>query len=318
MTLPAVSLKTFFDAGGDDPAQARSQLATLCDNVNAIRTHLLTSTLTSGTSVLAAAGGLAVSGTDLLTSFGFVAKTANYTALAADRGKVINYTTAGFTLSLTAAATLGDGWWCIVVNSATSGNVTIDPNSSEIIDGATTILLLPGQSCIILCNGTLFRTIARPRQLTQDTEQTTSGSASYDFTGIPAGVKRITVMFDGITTNGTDEPQIQIGDSDGIETSGYVGVVSNGTTHVNITTGFDLDVNNAATHVIYGAIVLTLQDASNTWIATGWVGLGNTTAAVYHVAGRKTLSGTLDRVRLTTTGGTDAFDGGSVNIIYEF
>ena len=33
--------------------------------------------------------------------------------------------------------------------------------------------------------------------------------------------------------------------------------------------------------------------------------------------GSVTLSGALDRVVLTTVGGTDTFDAGSVNIIYE-
>jgi hypothetical protein len=163
MSLPAVSTKTNLDAASDDPAQARSELATLVDNVNALRTHLATSSLTSGTAVAAATGGLEVSGTDIRTAHTFAAKTGAYTALAADRGKVINFTTAGVTLSLTAAATLGDGWWCVVVNSAASGILTIDPNSSETIDGSTTIVLLPGQSCIVFCNGSLLRTVGRPR-----------------------------------------------------------------------------------------------------------------------------------------------------------
>jgi hypothetical protein len=55
---------------------------------------------------------------------------------------------------------------------------------------------------------------------------------------------------------------------------------------------------------------------SNTWIASGVTGFDDI-AATTMTGGRKTLSGTLDRVRLTTVNGTDTFDAGSVNIMYE-
>lgn len=68
--------------------------------------------------------------------------------------------TAVFTQTLTAAATLGDGWYCHYRNDS-SGIVTIDPDSSELIDGASSITLYPGETCVIWCNGTAFRTIGR-------------------------------------------------------------------------------------------------------------------------------------------------------------
>ncbi len=198
MTLPAVVTTTQMGPSGD-PAQARSELLAGLQAINTLRAHLATSTLTSGASVLAAAGGLAVSGTDLLTSFGFVAKSANYTALAGDRGKVINFTTAGVTLSLTAAGTLGDGWWCIVVNSASTGLVTIDPNGSETIDGSTTIALLPGQSCIVLCNGSLFRTAGRRI----GGEMVRAHKGGTDQTGVANNVETL-VTFSNTDTNDGD------------------------------------------------------------------------------------------------------------------
>jgi hypothetical protein len=88
-----------------------------------------------------------------------VAKSANYTALLADHGVLLDCT-GTWTLSLTAAATLGDAWMLLVRNSGT-GVITVDPNSTEQIDGATTIALNPGDSCWIVGNGTSFRTIGR-------------------------------------------------------------------------------------------------------------------------------------------------------------
>jgi hypothetical protein len=184
MSLPSAVTKTHLDSGSDDPAQARSELATMADAINTLITHLGTSSITSGSTVLTPGNGLAVLSSALGIGLSFTAKTANYTALTSDRAKVINFTTAGATLSLTAAATLGDGWFCVVVNSASSGIVTIDPNSTETVDGSTTIVILPGQSCFVLCNGAAFRTVGRPRIAQVVTFST--GAAATGTTTIPS------------------------------------------------------------------------------------------------------------------------------------
>lgn len=85
-----------------------------------------------------------------------VAKSANYTALKTDNARFIEFT-ASATLSLTAAATLTDGWMCIV--KANGGSVTIDPSSSEQIDGANTKTIANGGFALVYCNGTAFHTI---------------------------------------------------------------------------------------------------------------------------------------------------------------
>lgn len=86
-------------------------------------------------------------------------QTAAYTAVAGDRGDLINWTgSSNATLSLTAAATLGDGWYCYVKNAGTAV-LTIDPNGAETIDGATTLAVYPGQICIVQCNGSNFSTM---------------------------------------------------------------------------------------------------------------------------------------------------------------
>lgn len=91
---------------------------------------------------------------------GVITKTANYTVVSADRGKLIDCTTGTWTLSLTAAATLGAGFGFAVRNSG-AGVITIDPNSTEQIDGATTITLAAGESCLVVCNGTAWKTVGR-------------------------------------------------------------------------------------------------------------------------------------------------------------
>lgn len=86
-------------------------------------------------------------------------QTGGYTADATDRSKVIYYTGAGgVTLALTAAATLGNGWFTMLRNSS-SGTITVDPNGGETINGAATLAVSAGQAIIINCNGTLFTTI---------------------------------------------------------------------------------------------------------------------------------------------------------------
>lgn len=89
-------------------------------------------------------------------------KSAGYTAAAADRGYLIDFTTAGVTLAYTAAATLGADWYCYVRNSAASGILTHDPNSSETLDGATTQTQQPGEGAwLVICDGTGFKTLGR-------------------------------------------------------------------------------------------------------------------------------------------------------------
>lgn len=77
----------------------------------------------------------------------------NYTALLADKATSFRFT-ASATLALTAAATLGSNWWCEVW--ATNGNVTIDPNGAEIINGSATLVVQTGQSAKLFCTGTQF------------------------------------------------------------------------------------------------------------------------------------------------------------------
>jgi hypothetical protein len=147
---------------------------------------------------------------------------------------------------------------------------------------------------------------------------TTSGTA-IDFTGIPSWVKRITVMLRGVSTNGASTAVVQLGTTSGVETTGYTSSAETlGTTNAysTFTAGFGINGNWGATITVEGAITMT-QITTNTWVATGII--NRTDASVYmgFSGGSKVTAGTLDRIRLTTVNGTDTFDAGSVNILYE-
>jgi len=157
--------------------------------------------------------------------------------------------------------------------------------------------------------------------LVSGTAQASTSGTSIDFTSIPSWVKRITIMYSGVSTSGTSNWLVQLGDSGGIESTGYLGVgtfTGSSTSGVSYTAGFGI-LSSSAGHVMHGTVVLTLLSASaNTWTCAGILGGSGTGAGfIYSTAGAKSLSGTLDRVRLTTVNGTDTFDAGTVNIMYE-
>lgn len=166
-----------------------------------------------------------------------------------------------------------------------------------------------------LTGGSLF--LSEP--LTLGTAQASTSGTNIDFTGIPSWVRRITVMFNGVSTSGTAIPLFQLGTSSGVEATGYTGVggLIFGTTGstTSSTAGFPL-ASNLAANVHSGAVVFTTL-GSNIWVAQGCFGNVVGTTQAVTVAGVKPLAGVLDRVRITTTGGTDTFDAGSINILWE-
>jgi hypothetical protein len=139
------------------------------------------------------------------------------------------------------------------------------------------------------------------------------GPLVVDFTGIPSWVKRITVMFSGVSTSGTSNILIQIG-SGSFTTSGYVSQVQQGTSSATSTAGFIVTQSILATANLLGSSMISLVGGT-TYVASGNITSGG---AVFNSAGGSpSLSGALDRVRITTVNGTDTFDAGSINILYE-
>jgi hypothetical protein len=150
--------------------------------------------------------------------------------------------------------------------------------------------------------------------LTLATAVASTSGTSINFTGIPSWVKRITVMFSGVSTNGSSNILVQLGASS-VTTSGYLGGANSGGTQVNYTNGFGVRLSDTATAVVHGSVALTLV-SGNSWVAAGVLSRSDA-AAVGTTSGSIALGGTLDRVRITTVNGTDTFDAGTINIMYE-
>ena len=167
-------------------------------------------------------------------------------------------------------------------------------------------------------NGTTQLTVSATGtygQLKSGTAQASTSGTSIDFTSIPSWVKRITVMFNGVSTNGSSVALVQVG-SGTIQTSGYVGNADNNSgVGASYTTGLGLERAGSASMSRTGLATLALF-GNNTWVAT-YVGAEPGTTQMAYGATSVTLSGTLDRVRITTVNGTDTFDAGSINILYE-
>jgi hypothetical protein len=147
----------------------------------------------------------------------------------------------------------------------------------------------------------------------------TSGT-SIDFTSIPSWVKRITVMFTGLSTSGTSNLIAQLGTgSTTYTTTGYLGtcsyVASASAASTQMSTGFMFNNNVTASDIYSGAITLTLL-TGNTWCVTGSLGRQASTVTSFP-AGSIPLAAALTAVRITTVNGTDTFDAGTINIIYE-
>jgi hypothetical protein len=156
--------------------------------------------------------------------------------------------------------------------------------------------------------------------LTSGTAVASTSGTSIDFTSIPSWVKRITFMLQGVSTNGASTVLLQLG-SGSVTTSGYLGSSSALIDALQgaalYTTGFGIGKESAAARVQHGALTLSLLDSStNAWVCSGVIAASNE-ARTAHTGGSIALAGVIDRVRLTTVNGTDTFDAGKVNILYE-
>ena len=223
--------------------------------------------------------------------------------------------------SLNASTSGGGG---VIVTSDATGNLNIQSGGSTVVAVTSTGVAVTGTLAAtgaITGSSTVAGSTGILYPLTSGTAVASTSGTSIDFTSIPSWVKRITVMFDNVSTSGASIPMVQLGDSGGIETTGYAGSVVTVSTVAAaslLTTGvlFQSSAYSAA-FVANGAITFSLiNSATNTWAFVGSIGQ-TTGGQLGHVAGLKPLSSTLDRIRLTTVNGTDTFDAGSINILYE-
>ena len=154
--------------------------------------------------------------------------------------------------------------------------------------------------------------------ITSGTTQTPLAVTFADFTGIPSWVKRITVMFNGVSLNSTANILIQLGTVSGFLSTGYVSTSNifnnaSGSSGSSSTIGL-LVFEGTASYALSGTCVITLV-SSNNFVATHSY-LVNTTNIVLG-AGNVSLGGTLNSLRIISSNNTDTFDAGSINILYE-
>ena len=211
------------------------------------------------------------------------------------------------------------------LNGSTSGYTEID---APAVAGSNTLVLPTGNGSsgqFLQTNGSGTLSFASAvvngssSAIVSGTAVASTSGTSIDFTGIPSWVKRVTVVLAGVSTNGTSNaPILQLGSSSGVETSGYTGTgsfIGSSTAGASYSSSFILNFGVNAATVTSGVAVLC-KLTGNQW-ALAWNGAYENTAFALCGSGQKTLSGTLDRVRITTVNGTDTFDAGSINILYE-
>jgi hypothetical protein len=189
-----------------------------------------------------------------------------------------------------------------VNDTMSSGSTSLQGQIDDLVDDVTAL-----QAVLPLTSGTY----------------TAVSGASVDITGIPAGVRLITIVYSLVSTNGTSPPVILIGDSGGIETTGYISqvaaVAAGGATAAgSSSSAFMLAAGWAATYTHSGTATLALANpAANAWSFSTQGTRDLTSEAPNFGSGSKSLSGVLDRIRLTTQGGVNTFDGGGINIYYQ-
>ena len=170
--------------------------------------------------------------------------------------------------------------------------------------------------------GVITYATAQPRLILSTSVPASSTAVDFNgANGIPSWAKRVTLMLDQVGTTSTGVPIIRLGTTSGIENSSYSSILSNTTasaiaTKLSSTTGFEIIAAGLSTNRIAGQYVLNNFEG-NVWIITGSMQPGTTVVGQQFIAGRKTLASTLTRLQVTTTGGTDTFNAGSINIMYE-
>ncbi len=193
----------------------------------------------------------------------------------------------------------------------TSTTVDATTTVKGIVELATEAEVVTGTSTTLVPTVDSFR---KANIVSGTTVASTSGTA-IDFTTFPSWVKRITIVIAGVSVSGTSFVQVQIG-SGSFLTTGYLGTNSYTTNVYQYVSGFAFQTNAAAAHASSARIVLEHM-GSNVWVESHITSFTNVAGVAQYGSGHNTLSGTLDRIRITTVNGTDTFDAGSINVLYE-
>ena len=225
--------------------------------------------------------------------------------------------------TITMPASPADGMTITVESTQQVTALTMSGNGGTIVGPA--VQLIPNQplSWVYRTSNTtwypLWGGAGRASALVSGTSVASTSGTSVDYTSIPSWVKRITVMLNNVSLSGSANPILQIG-AGSVVTTGYssVSIYSSGAggSVISATNGYCINNGSNAAEGQTGIATLCLLNSSTgIWVMSY---AGKLTSANNIVAsGVLTLSGTLDRIRFTTTNGTDTFDAGSINILYE-
>lgn len=197
------------------------------------------------------------------------------------------------------------------INASTSSGIvqTADTSGQLALQADGTTKMTIGSSITMNAGGLI----------TAGSYVTATNQTSIVFEGLPSWVKRITLMVNGLSTNSSGNILIQLGTgSTTYTTSGYLGATtysSTGSGTVAVTTGFGIyNATGSTAFVVQGSVVLT-NLTGNTWVASGVLGESDSARTIF-TGGGVTLGAVLTAVRLYIDG-TQQFDAGSVNILYE-
>jgi hypothetical protein len=264
----------------------------------------------------------------LLQQYDYQAPTTgfSYTFAAGVNVLVMNPAGTLATGTITMPAAPADGMTITFSSTKTITALTVNANTGQSIVSAPTVLPANQAGAYVyrLSNTTWYPYETVPTNvpvapaggsiITSGTAQASTSGTSIDFTSIPSWVKRITVMFNGVSTNSTSNLILQAG-AGSVATTGYSSSAwTTNTNNANSTTSFLLTATNAAAYIWSGSATLYLL-GSNIWTLNStlsWQGA----SALSIGAGNVALGGTLDRVRISSVT-PDTFDAGSINILYE-
>lgn len=216
------------------------------------------------------------------------------------------YTSSGTTLARTT-----------VLESSNAGNlVNFSAGTKNVF-----VTYPASQATLLDATQTLTNKTIQGGAISSGTAVTLTNQTAVNYTNLPSWVKRITVMFNGVSLSGTDQPIIQLGygATPTYVTSGYSGGIQSLATTPSSTaqqpgTGFNILNQNAANALIGIMIIVLVDSSTNTWIETT-THYNNTTGMAWSNSSIA-LSGILTAVRLTRSG-VNTFDAGVINILYE-
>ena len=212
----------------------------------------------------------------------------------------------------------------LVVSRGGTGANSLTANSVLLGNGTSSILFVsPGTSGNVLTsNGTTWAS-ASSSGITSGSLLLMNGTEE-DFTGIPSTVKRITIMIHNMSSNGSSPPIIRVG-AGGIITSGYLGAQNSQPTGadpggLSNQTGFLINNSGAAANFYSGTGVLTKLGNYVYTYSSNWGIVGGSQQFIRTMLCNGSIdtgAAPIDSIRITMVNGTDSFDSGAVNILYE-